>query len=82
MVDREGNQGRGADQDNRSALGDKNGFKGDQKKDVSSLPALFPDNPARRVSVSKRGGDNKRGPKKANESDVSAHCRELFRDTH
>lgn len=53
-----------------SALGDKNGFRGDKKKDVSSLPALFPDNPARRVSVSRRGGDTKRGPKKANESDI------------
>ncbi|WVO17987.1 hypothetical protein L204_105685 [Cryptococcus depauperatus] len=55
----------------RSAIGDENGFK-PQRKDISSLPSLFPANPSRRISHS---GGNKpsadlRKPKKANESDI------------
>ena len=52
-------------------MGDANGFKA-EKKDVASMPPLFPDNPARRVSVSGTRsnmlGENK--VKTANESDV------------
>jgi len=53
----------------RSAIGDKNGFQtSGNKKDVSGMEALFPDNPARRVANKSNGG---KGVKKANESDVS-----------
>jgi hypothetical protein len=58
-----------ADTDGRSAIGDKKGFSA-TKKDVSGMPALFPDNPARRVS-NKREEGGRTGVKKANESDVS-----------
>lgn len=55
-----------------SAKGDKAGFK-PNAKDVSSLPALFPSNPARRISVSGNRPHKPRDPsrpKAANESDV------------
>lgn len=48
-----------------------------KEKDVSSLPALFPSNPARRVSVSGKAGHVPRDPSKAknaNESDVGDCC--------
>lgn len=56
----------------RSAIGKENGFK-PQEKDVSGLPKIFPINPSRRISYSGRNTprDDLRGPKKANESDVS-----------
>jgi hypothetical protein len=38
------------------------------------MEALFPDNPARRVAT-KKGGEERKGVKKANESDVSAFRR-------
>lgn len=56
----------------QSAIGAKGGFQR-QAKDVSSLPELFPANPARRVSVSGNAGHVPRDPrnvKKANESDI------------
>lgn len=57
----------------RSAIGADNAYKPTQK-DVSGLPALFPANPARRVTAT--GGKAKAPrddskPKAANESDVS-----------
>lgn len=52
-------------------MGDSNGFKGENKKDVSDMPALFADNPARRNDISRKAPDAKKGVKKANESDVS-----------
>lgn len=54
----------------RSALGDSNGFKDDSQKDVAGMSALFPDNPARRSSVSRKAPGAQKGVKKANESDV------------
>ena len=56
-----------------TAIGEKGGF--DVKaKDVSGMPALFPPNPARRVSVSAQGGKvTPRDPgrvRAANESDI------------
>jgi hypothetical protein len=55
----------------RSAIGDPNGFKASEaKKDVSNMEALFPDNPARRVTNKSAGEGGRKGVKKANESDV------------
>ncbi|OCF78154.1 hypothetical protein I204_00091 [Kwoniella mangroviensis CBS 8886] len=56
----------------RSAIGAENGYKPIQK-DVSSLPELFPANPARRISSSgnkPHQARDERKPRKANESDI------------
>jgi hypothetical protein len=57
----------------RSAIGDDKGFVGEEK-DVKGGKALFPPNPARRVSVSgtrPKGIKDEKKVRAANESDVS-----------
>lgn len=56
----------------QSSIGAENGFTR-TAKDVSGLPQLFPDTPARRVSISGKAGHvprDSRQVKKANESDI------------
>ncbi|WVF66843.1 hypothetical protein IAT40_001585 [Kwoniella sp. CBS 6097] len=57
----------------RSAIGAENAWKPNQK-DVSSLPELFPANPARRISSATGSKPaiprDERKPRKANESDI------------
>jgi hypothetical protein len=67
--EREGSCSGGKRANDRSARGDSKGFKA-EKKDVSGGEALFPDNPARRVTAGTKKA-NANSVKKANESDVS-----------
>ncbi|GFZ42817.1 hypothetical protein JCM24511_00535 [Saitozyma sp. JCM 24511] len=53
----------------KSAMHDPNGFK-PSPKDTASMPRIFPDNPARRVSVSGAKPRTPTGVKAANESDI------------
>jgi hypothetical protein len=60
---------------------DPNGFK-PSPKDTASMPRIFPDNPARRISVSGAKPRTPTAVKAANESDVSGRDRMIGYPAH